>query len=847
MSTYDTRGWDVMLQLGETELDDVLACRFATGDLQFPLGGEFRFGPASVDLRMLYDTPRARLVTDAGTESEPGVRLVVPFDESFVRFSVPFSDGDDRVSGQETDLRGEVHYTAPLRLHTAGDDHRLVVVAADATSDVQLTEETRSALSDEGEVYASIYESSVSDPDPTVARRLRNLPTTVSERVEQEVTGNAGSALPTTDLDIAFEAADATLAVVDGPTSDDRCLLVGADLTADETGAHGPFDACARPRGTTAALSVSTDFLLSEVLCPRLADELNLSEDDFEDPCRLASPTRTSVSGESFEVESLSVSVRDGDVVVDGEVRAERDLDNPLGGDVVVTGSVDVRVDVTYDPGSGDVVLRVTNSDVDVTVDVPWYVEVASWFVADLQVAIGMLPDLVGGVAEGLLSDVGGRFGASDRLNALLDDRLDHMMVDAFDLTSEALVVGGGLLPDRHCSAAAAGTVVLRPGESVDLDAGATSRAQYVQKRDTDLRWGDVEDDPLGRRALQPRHGGEVTRLGTDDSRGNRFRTTSVVDLDSLPDDRWTDDRIPERELFFFDRPFVGQRRLLSGAFTSDGRYAKCTAYRTGGGSLRLRYHTFQRPTPEVEITTDRTVTDQKQVDEGVDHWTAIECRRGGPAGPQVETYPRTSPYTVYERARRLDCSATATRLAWPLSFDWSLAGEPIEGTGTVTIDGTEIDHEVDGPTCTLWLDRGDSLLEDLEVEVTDNRGLDVVHVHPFTVRGRVKEGGRPENIATRHRQVLNRCRPERELTGPDEWPDRVGLPGEHRFDPGDWPVEADPREVREALREARRELDGRATDPERSLSPGESTTDEIRRALSEGLELPADALDEPW
>lgn len=836
MPTYDTNGWDAVIQLAEPELDDLLACRFATGELQFPAGGNHQFGRASIDLKTLYDTPQSRLVTDAGSENDPGVRLVVPFDESFVRYNVPFSDRDTPIHGKEADLRGEVHYTAPVRLQQDGDSYRLVLATEDATTGVKFGPETRSALSADGQLYADIYEQTVENHDQTVVNRLRNLPTTVSERVEQWVTDEAGTALPTTELALSVDADDATVEVVDGPTSGSRCLFVAADLTEDATG-HDTFETCTRPAATSAALAVSTDFLLSEVVCPRIADRLNLSETDFEAPCRLASSTRTSISAggqsESFVLDSLSVKVRDGDVVIDGSISAER-------GPADISGDLDVRIDVAYD--AGDLLFTVARSHVDITVDVPWYIKVASWFSPRLQFAINTLPDLVEDAAEDALSSAGGvTVEASDRLHALLDDRFDSMEIDTFDLTREAMVAGGSLLPDQHCPPEAAGTVRLSPGEGIDLDAGETTADGYVATRDVDLRWGDPEDSPLGRDVLAPRHGAEVTVLGIDSEGWGLFETTDVVDLDSLRDRRWDDDPIPETDLFFLDPPFVGQRSLLFGMFTSEGRYAKCAAY-TSGGRLHLQYYTYQRPTADLRLAVDSIVIEEGQVETGVEHWTEIECTPGGPMGPEVTTRHRSSEYTVYDRAYRVEATASGRRLAWPLSFDWSLAGEPISGTGSVTVDGTEVHHEVADATCTLRPEGDEEVAGTLAVEVEDNRDLTFRRAEGVVIRDEVKEGGRPPNVAAEQRREIEQCRPERELT---RWQDLQGwaAPGD-RAGPGRWPGGVDPRTLLEDTPGRGGGRNGHDIDPRRSLSPGETTSDEVRRALEVGLDLPADRLE---
>ena len=263
MGAYDTHGWDAVVQLGEPALDDAIACRFATGDLQLPYGGEFHFGDATIEVRMLYETPRVRLVTDAGDGDEPGLGLVVPFDESFVRFAVPLGGRDSPVEGDERDMEGAIHYTAPLRLRTDGDRHRLVVATEDASARVAFDPETRDFVDADGDLFADVYESSVDDPDPEVVGALRDLPETISDRLDAAVTSSQGDGLPEVDLDVGFRAADATVAVVDGPTSATRCLVVAADLAEGTDAGHGTFGDCARPGATTASVALSTPFVLS--------------------------------------------------------------------------------------------------------------------------------------------------------------------------------------------------------------------------------------------------------------------------------------------------------------------------------------------------------------------------------------------------------------------------------------------------------------------------------------------------------------------------------------------------------------------------------------------------------
>jgi hypothetical protein len=824
MGRYDTHGWDAVVQLGEPALDDALACRFATGDLQLPAGGEFRFGDASFSVHMLYETPRARLVTDAGDGGEPGVRLVVPFDESYVRYAVPLGGRDEPFEGDERDVEGEIHYTVPLRLRTDGDRHRLVLATEAATASVEFEPETRRMIDADGDLFANVYEATVEEPNQTVLDRLRDLPATISDRLDEETVATHGGGLPEVDLDVSFRAVDATVTVVDGPTSAARCLIVAADL-ADDGGGHDPFRDCARPGVTTASVELSTEFVLSELVCPRLADRLNLSEDDFEAPCRLASPTQTSLSvgggRESFVVESLSASVEDGAIVVDGDVRATRPV--KLGGTAVIDGSLDARIDVDY--ASGDLSLTVAHTDVDLSVDVPWYVDVAAVFNSHLRFAIRDLPDMLARAAEDVLTGKGVTVDAAERARDLLGEQVDQLSVGAFEFDRDALVFGGSLLPDRHCPPESTGTLVVPTDEAVDLDDGDGTWDDVVLDAEVDLRWATTDEDA----ELRPRNGAAVTLRGVDGPfarwRGADYETLSVLDLEAAVETDWTDDPVPGWRFDTPEYPFVGHYPRVFGVLTSDGRYAKCAAYRQDDGRLHLRYATFQRPEPDARLRTMQFVTAEEAVGSGVAHWTEVECTPGA-EGQRMHSTHRSAAYTDYERALRIEAAASATRLAWPLSYDWSLGGESLRGDGTVTVDGHEVRHETSEGTCTIWTEQGESLDADLAVTVTDSRDLRERAVVSFDFPERFREGGKPDGVDAETRREIDEC---------------ARMPG----DPGEWrptglttvgggPTADPPPEA----------VGGRGPVPGTGrLSPGESADDPLREALSEGLSLSDGAL----
>jgi hypothetical protein len=863
MGAYDTHGYDAVMELGESEIDNVIGCRFATGNLALPRGGSFSLEAVDVRTDMLFDTPWVRMVTNAGAgENEPGIRLVAPFDEAYAAASVSLPNIDANIEKQFVDLRGEIHLTLPLRSQRQGNTSTVVLVTeADTVSiDVQFASDTEKKLDEEGDRLAAAYEIVVDDPDQERIELLKNLPQTIRNQVSKFLKSGDAGELPTINLDVSIECKQLDLRVIDGPSSRTRCLLVMVQLADKTEGAPDAqqyaFDDCQRPQGTSASLALSSEYILSKILCPRLADSLGIAnpESAFDYPCNLSEPTTTRlpVRGQAKDVtiHDLRAFVDSEQVVVEGRVSTTIMMAR-------VTIWFTTRIDVNYE--NGTLTLSVadveTSSQID---DLPWFVDVfASIMPAITVLAVAIAQEFIDNKVSGAFSEeIRSREALTDaeRANALLDEHLGRMSVETFSFDEDAMVLAGSLLPGQHCEAAASGTVFLPAGGQIDLDRGeSTLGNSYIAEDAVDLGWRIV----YGATELRPRNGAKTGIIGT----ANWTGPGSVLWLEAKDDNWWTrtpieSGAIPHGRLWLL----YGRLWLLFGVYTSEGRYAKCGTRLRANGQLELRYYTFDRPTPSARLGCIREVLDEDKVGSGTDSWGDVNCYAvpsgtgvpssiggGGftgqtlPGGLEIEQ--RQYDYELYKRAFRIMCKASTKLLAKPLDYTWRLNGQEIEWGSTVTIDDHEISCDITENECILTTTKGKALNATLIVDITDYRGLTFRATHDFDIPATIKEGGAPQHQIEQQQREIARCMAA-EGGNQEPWPDGILDPDQvgdpERPDlPDTCPKQPRPDpsrnlEEQDTLREA---LGGGGSKRRREM--------EIRDALAEGLGLDAEKLDQ--
>jgi len=99
--------------------------------------------------------------------------------------------------------------------------------------------------------------------------------------------------------------------------------------------------------------------------------------------------------------------------------------------------------------------------------------------------------------------------------------------------------------------------------------------------------------------------------------------------------------------------------------------------------------------------------------------------------------------WTIFgvEHAHRGIFRAVPQMLAYPIDFEWSLAGEILAGNGSLDVDGVEVTFGVDGDRCELSLDAGESLEAELALNAVDQRGVELFATRWLSVEGETTHG----------------------------------------------------------------------------------------------------------
>jgi hypothetical protein len=66
---------------------------------------------------------------------------------------------------------------------------------------------------------------------------------------------------------------------------------------------------------------------------------------------------------------------------------------------------------------------------------------------------------------------------------------------------------------------------------------------------------------------------------------------------------------------------------------------------------------------------------------------------------------------------------AKTIRMIFPINFAWRLNGQPLQGAGSVDIDGIPVEYSVDGDRCEFWVASKETLDAYIEVEATAHDG----------------------------------------------------------------------------------------------------------------------------
>ena len=390
---------------------------------------------------------------------------------------------------------------------------------------------------------------------------------------------------------------EADVRVVDDPSPADR------DATAflftfggGAPGARRDFTRSFISPGGNGGIAVSFDWLC-RIISPAIDSALQLGG-AFTN-CRL---TRTVRFDEEEEVDltALSLTPEDGFIRVAATVRKS-------GFCYEASGSVAAKIKIEVQNGRLIVASEVDDPDVDV--DIPWYCWIAGAVLGALLggILFGAIGAIVGGVLvpliqwvaaeviEGIIEEVAERI--VEAINDISPD-LDVPAVGIRIIFSNAfiddVVIGCAIEPVDDVPIRSQGTVLVPNGAYVDLDSGRVGDSGLAS---ADLAW-------LGQgfgRQLRAVCGARLARTWTTGLDGvtrsrlyrYQYEAPSPVPLPELA-------QLNPLGGLFGDR--YRERLYVYGVRTNEGRYSAVQVVQVEDGFIRLRYRTFEKRLPTVQI-----------------------------------------------------------------------------------------------------------------------------------------------------------------------------------------------------------------------------------------------------
>lgn len=804
MARYDTHGYDLLFQLSEAEFNDRLAALFAQGGGRVPQETRREFDSMGFqgDFKFLFDTPWVDLSEDPSTDpivdqyDWNGADLSVSDTDTITLF-IPFSEAWIRTDGGDIELSNidgcilvqqslEV-YEAPDPPDEKGEYFDIGLDFTDPDNPVRSPQQCDPTEIDGVEtIHVGFTPRTVTRltdvPPVPLVEPVRNNVELETERLFEcavqhraiipqsiEVAPGSDNPLTATDLEVK---------VLGGTGSNAIAVLM--PTLPDSTGHRSRIDEVHVTEAEPAAVLIDTATLISEFVCPPIADSIGLQESEFDSgsPCRFRGRHELPVENEYVDelyLTELNVAGADGHLEVTGSFTGSGQKVVPYN----ISGTFEIVVSLSLDGNeiAVDVDMKEPEVNLDFNDGVLVAVHVLSLVTLGVVGVIGsaILVTIADQGLENMASNIAGE-SLGRRLSNIGEDGIplaaaaDSFEFTGLTLTDEALVLTGQPTHQAHVPVQTASTTVHPSAVAVDLDTGEVYQARGSPPDGVDITLpGRPEDDITAHSSahlqlLSPPV--ELFEVGW-------YRGLSPVDLEQVTFEgspyigAIPGTRIPGRQV-----PGIGDA-LVFAVRTSENRYTKCLVWwQEEGlhwpGGLHFEYVTYDRPTPEIEFGFETEFPRKEEIESGTENWGTVSCHpsvrvNGEVYGGGLETERGEAEYTIYKVSRRVTVTATPKLLAFPLAdVEWRLDGQVLDGQGTVTVDGHDVDYAVQQsgiePTIELTTEFGKDLFADLCVTMLDDRGIREETCYQFTLDRRHKTGGQPPIAPAEINEEIARC-----------------------------------------------------------------------------------------
>lgn len=671
MALDRTAGYDMLVQISETEINTQLATAFLAGGvfptaLTVPIAASGVMGTVDIN----FSTPVADL-----DRPRPRLGLSVPFTNSQLRITAP-------LALTIAPLSGTIVIVDSIAMVTESGNQRAVIDFNAGAPNVTVAFDSASA---------ALLAPLLTAAGLTLAQARNLLAGVVLNELQSDIRRiELTPAIPVTDDADATTIFDIDVSTVNDTSSLDRdCISFGVRMSRETGGNISAVTQSFIPSGGQSLVMMSNFWLLARAMRPRIASALGRGVGDFDTPLRLN--RSIPAPGGQGTLTNLEARVVGNRIQVTG-----RATDSGTGWSAESNFSFFVDIALS----GGEITITATTPNVDTDVDVEWWVWLVSLGLGGLvggiigvivaAIVLAIVEAVADGVADGLISD--GVSGALGGLPSIplgpIGGGMTMTSVILDDLELRSTITHSISLPVKN-----RGSHVSAGGFTIDLDTGTVSPSPVVA---TDLIWnpsiGFATAGPSGLTVTGASYGSltplKISRMLLA---GNRIGASLVPSSFSPVE------------------AFLPVNAVVFGMRTSDGRLARARAWRAldRGGALRLEWTAWDTPTPSLDVARRWTVLERGEVTESI----TPDC-----------SFCRSSPVSrcgVFEAWPRL--------AAFPVDYQWCLCGEVLEGErGDVDTRYGSLSWRVDGRRLFIETEMGQEVDCELCVSAVDARGMEL-------------------------------------------------------------------------------------------------------------------------
>jgi hypothetical protein len=632
MALDRTSGYDMLVQISETELNDQLATAFVAGGLIPPsMTLPISSGPVVGTATLLFGTPVADL-----DRPRPRLGLTLPFHDSQFDITAP-------LPATLAPLGGTIEIVDVIEVIVQGSNQ---IVTLDFNSGAPAVTVIFNAAS------VAILTPALTAAGLTIAQ-AQNL---VAGIVLTQLQTSLGRLDLTPPIPVVNDTDPTTLFDIDVTTINDTtaadrdCIVFGVRMASDSGGNINLATTNFIPAGSQSLVMMSNFWLLARVMRPRVATAMGTPVSNFDTPLRLN--TNVPAPGGQGTLTRLEARIEGNRIRVDG-----RATDSGTGWSA--ESNFFFFIDITL--AGGAITVTATTPSVDTDVDLEWWVWLLSLGLGALfggiigVIVAAIVLAVVEAVAEGIVDNLisGGIGGALGGRPAIplgpigpIGGGLTLNTVILDDLELHCAITRSLSVPVKT-----QGSYVSPGGFSVDLD---TSTVSAAETQASDLTW-------------RPNHSLNAAGPARLTITGASYGGLTPVQVSRMP---LTGKLVPAGSIpssFPPSIPFVSHDAVVFGMRTSDGRLAKVKAWRDllAGGALHLDWVTYDTPVPRLDITSQWTVIERGEVTE----YITPDC-----------SYCKSAPVRwcgLFEAMPKL--------MPFPIDYQWCLCGTVIaEGDGEV-------------------------------------------------------------------------------------------------------------------------------------------------------------------